>query len=302
VLKYLVIFFYFLLGIGLSQNVNLSENQAGSIVYDLLGGIIGNVQVAIQNNKVYIAALRQPYQNSDQGEIILLKSFGSGYIKYGDIGTAYLSCGGFEELLLDDFNNDQQLDVYWQYQCGGNTLNDVNFLIYDTGTNSLYHSRLFTNYSPSSDVEIDENLPSSFLPFIEKRISSHPQFLIPALTEQTQQLTWQDLYGSFTNRETVAITLQENFSPLIDEAIPSTCYVSAAINFNDWQYRSCFKGAVYAVNESQKIYFTVYVPKTAYDWIENLSIDDNLIVIYERDDSSIVTFNPLTFELWRYSE
>lgn len=280
----------------------MTEEQAGNIVYELFGGIIESVQIAVSGENTYIAALRQPYQNSDQGEIILLRSFGTGFIKQADVGTAYLSCGGFEELLLNDLNNDGFIDVYWQYQCGGNALNSIDFNIYDTSTSQVYNSTLHTNYSPSADIVIDENLPLSFLPFLEAKVTVHPQFLIPLATNEPPELNWRDLYGAFTKREMVAITLQKEFKPLSADVTPLNCSISAEATLDNWQYISCFKDAVYAVNQEQGIYFVVYAPDTTYDWITELSIYEGLLVIPERNDPSIVTFNPITFDLLRHNQ
>jgi hypothetical protein len=54
-----------------AQTQKLSEAQARNIVYDLLGGIIKNVQTSVQDKTVlYIVALRQPYQNAHESETV----------------------------------------------------------------------------------------------------------------------------------------------------------------------------------------------------------------------------------------
>ncbi len=279
-----------------------SKEQASNIVYDLFGGIIGEIQVFIFEGQTYIAAIRQPYRYSREDEIILLRSFGGGYIKVADIDTRDLSCGVFEELLLGDFNGDDFIDVYWQYQCGGNTLNTVFFNIYDSSTNQIYYSGLLNGYQPSADIKIAENLPSSYMPFLEAKVTEHPLFLMPSATDEPRKLSWRALYGAFTGQKMVAITLQKEFEPLSESSAPLTCYVTASAALDDWQYISCFKDAVYAVNQEQGIYFTVYVPRTSYDWIEELSIYEGLLVIPERNDPSVVTFDPLAFELRRHQQ
>jgi hypothetical protein len=283
-----------------AQQPMINVDQASNIIHELMGGIVGDTQVVKIGETTYIAALRQAYEYSEQ-EIILLKSFGKGFIKYGEI-PSYLSYVNVNEFLLGDFNEDGFIDIYWQTQSGGNTLNFIEFNIYDSQNDTVYSSILVTNYSPSANITLDEKMPSSFLPFMEIKVTAHPQFLIPTATSEPRELNWRDLYGAFTQREMVAINLKKEFKPLNEDATPLTCSLSASIDHNHWQYISCFKDAVYGVNYEQGIYFVVYVPDTTYDWITELSIYEGLLVIPERYDSSVVTFDPATFELRRHTQ
>lgn len=270
----------------------ISPEQATVLAHRLLGGIIQDAQVFDQDGTTYIAIHRLPFERSHENQLILLRSFGGSFIKEVDLDTLNFSGGAVQELEVGDFNGDGLIDVYWQYIYGGSGLVTVTFKIYDSSTSGIYSSTLMSAYQPSTNLTLDPNLPPSLLPYLESKVSEHRLFDVPAELNSEVILSWRDRYGAFTNRQSVSITLDENLEPLLEESTPSRCTVSAEVSAGDWRYISCFKDNVYAVNQSESVFYTVYSPLTTYDWIVELEAHDGIVTIYERDNSTIL-FDPV---------
>lgn len=234
----------------------------------------------------YIAALHTDLYS----EIYILKDFAGTWQE-----EAVLSAEEFIEMSFEKIESGNYL--YYCYVSAGNTLGSVNFVLFDLKTKKEYSLEFMGpigQYSTLVDIEPDLEAKPALLGFLKNKAEKSRLVTKEPISENQDEdesnyykdwrISNENIYDRLSANpgKWFAITTKEYTKNILGELDEGN--IAHKIKLGKYVITSVFKGDVIAYDTKSRKYIPIWLPPDAYEWIDNLSIENGNIILSKGEE------------------